>query len=129
MPLAEARAIWPEPGKLFGLSTHNEPQARNAEPHRPDEAGAPDYIGVGPVFPTPTKNTPDPQVGPERMGAIIRASSLTTVAIGGINRDNLREVLAAGAVNFALVRAVTQAENPRAAIVELMQIWRDALSR
>jgi thiamine-phosphate pyrophosphorylase len=123
MPLAEARELWPVPGKLFGLSTHNEQQAGDAEPQRPD------YIGVGPIFPTPTKDMPDPQVGPARMGAIIGASPLTAVAIGGINGNNLREVLAAGAVNFAVVRAVTQSENPRSAIAELMQIWRDALSR
>jgi thiamine-phosphate pyrophosphorylase len=122
MPLAEARAAWGEPGKVFGLSTHNPQQAQAAEAQQPD------YIGVGPVFPTPTKAIPDPQVGPEQMGAILRSSPLTAVAIGGIHAGNLREVLAAGAVNFAVVRAVTRAEDPRGAIAALTALWREAVT-
>ncbi len=116
MPLDEARRRWPEPGKKFGLSTHNEVQARLAG------QVAPDYIGVGPVFPTPTKAIPDPVLGLDRMGAIIRSSRLTTVAIGGINGSNLADVLRHGAVNFCVVRAVNQCAHPEAAIVELQAI-------
>ena len=76
----------------------------------------PDYIGVGPVFATPTKAMPDPVLGLAAMGAIMRASPLTTVAIGGIHAANLPQVLAHGAVNFAVVRAVNRAADPAAAI-------------
>ncbi len=118
MSLTEARRLWPVPGKVFGLSTHNEEQE-----HRAREL-APDYIGVGPVFPTPTKDKPDPTLGLERMGRIVRESPLTTVPIGGIDRDNLPEVLRQGAVNYCVLRAVNRAFDPRKAIKELQEIWR-----
>lgn len=119
MPLAEARRLWPEPGKLFGLSTHWEAQERRAREL------APDYIGVGPVFATPTKDRPDPTLGLELMGRIMRNSPLTTVAIGGINRENLPQVLGHGAANFSVVRAVNQCPDPAGAIRELQDIWRE----
>ena len=118
MPLPQARRLWPAEGKLFGLSTHDEDQAAAAVQLKPD------YIGVGPVYATPTKDVPDPTVGLERMGKIIASCPLTTVAIGGINTGNLPHVLRAGAINFAVVRAVNQSPKPRRAIVELMDIWR-----
>ncbi|MBI5843220.1 MAG: thiamine phosphate synthase [Deltaproteobacteria bacterium] len=118
MDIAEARSIWKTPGKIFGLSTHNEDQEKAAR------LLAPDYIGVGPVFSTPTKENPDPVVGLERMGEIIRSSPLTAVAIGGIDEKNLPDVISHGARNFAVVRAVNKSPNPEAAIALLMGIWR-----
>ena len=121
LPLAEARRRWPVPGKRFGLSTHSLAQAR--------QAGAlnPDYIGVGPVFATPTKAVPDPVLGLPEMAAILGAVPLTTVAIGGIDRGNLGQVLRYGARNFCVVRAVNQRPDPEAAIRELQEIWEAAL--
>lgn len=116
MLLGEARERWPVPGKVFGLSTHDEVQERKARELRPD------YIGVGPVFATPTKDKPDPVLGPDRAAAIVRASPLTTVAIGGIDAGNLGSLLRAGIVNFAVVRAVCSAEDPRAAIRALQAV-------
>ncbi|MBW1988264.1 MAG: thiamine phosphate synthase [Deltaproteobacteria bacterium] len=118
MGLARARELWPERGKIFGLSTHDEEQERAAR------ALSPDYVGVGPVWATPTKEKPDPTLGLSRMGAIVRSSPLCTVAIGGINADNLPRVLEQGAKNFAVVRAVNAAAEPRTAIRELMDLWR-----
>jgi thiamine-phosphate pyrophosphorylase len=118
MSLAEARRIWPTPGKIFGLSTHNEDQERRARDL------APDYIGVGPVFPTPTKDRPDPTLGLGRMGRIVRESPLTTVPIGGIDKDNLPDILRQGAVNYCVLRAVNLAPDPKKAIQELQEIWR-----
>lgn len=123
MPLAEARKLWPEPGKIFGLSTHSEDQEERAR------VLVPDYIGVGPVFATPTKEKPDPPLGPERMGRIIRNSPLTTVALGGINPDNLAAVLRQGAENYCAVRAVNLNPAPLAAIEELQAIWRECLAK
>ena len=123
MTVAEARQRWPDTGKIFGLSTHNEEQELRAR------EVAPDYIGVGPVFATPTKEKADPSLGPERMGRIVRNSPLTTVAIGGINTDNLAEVLRQGAVNYCVVRAVNQYADPRAAIRGLREIWRACCTR
>ncbi|MDP8237341.1 MAG: thiamine phosphate synthase, partial [Candidatus Erginobacter occultus] len=62
MPLGAARKILTRPGAIFGLSTHNAEQALAGI------ALGPDYIGVGPVFPTPTKAKPDPVLGLEEMG-------------------------------------------------------------
>ena len=117
-PIAVARAR--HPGiRIWGLSTHDEAQAAAAQTF------APDYIGVGPVFPTPTKARPDPTLGLERMGRIVKASACAAVAIGGINARNLREVLAAGAVNFAVVRPVCESSQPESAIRELQAFWRE----
>ena len=110
MSLAEARQRWPVSGKIFGLSTHSRQQAEHAV------VLSPDYIGVGPVFATPTKAIPDPALGLEEMGAIIRSTPLPTVAIGGIDASNLADVLKHGASSFAVVRAVNHAADPLAAI-------------
>jgi thiamine-phosphate pyrophosphorylase len=118
LSIVDARRRWPAPGKVFGLSTHNEDQEARARDL------APDYIGVGPVFTTPTKERPDPALGMDRMGRIIRGSPLTAVAIGGIDAGNLADVLRHGAVNFCVVRAVNQAQDPVSAIRRLQEIWR-----
>ena len=118
LPIDEARRLWPAPGKRFGLSTHNEEEALIAS------RLAPDYIGVGPVFATPTKAVPDPVLGPGRMGSIIRSVPVPAVALGGIDAGNLAEVLRHGARNFCVVRAVNRRPDPGTAIRELQSIWR-----
>ena len=116
MQVTEARRLYPSL-HLFGLSTHNEEQARLAA-HL-----SPDYCGVGPVYATPTKEIPDPALGPTRAGAIIRNAPFTTVAIGGINETNLHDVLEAGAINFAVVRSVCLSALPYDAIRRLQDLW------
>ena len=117
MSLGEARQRWPVPGKVFGLSTHSREQAARAV------AVAPDYIGVGPVFATPTKAIPDPVLGVEEMGMIVRAAPMPTVSIGGIGPENLTDVKRHGATAFAVVRAVNHAPDPVTAIRELQTLW------
>ena len=121
LPIDEARRLWNMPGKIFGLSTHNEEQAAAAVALKPD------YIGVGPVFPTPTKAIPDADLGVVRAGNIIKNSPLACVAIGGLNEQNLPDVLKAGAVNFCAVRAIMQSREPEKAIRALQQIWRETV--
>ncbi len=95
-------------GMLIGRSTHSLEEAVQAE-----SAGA-DYIGVGPVFATPTK--PDyPAVGTALLGQIRDRIQIPWVAIGGIDLKNLALVLSAGASRVAVVRAVTGASDPAAA--------------
>jgi thiamine-phosphate pyrophosphorylase len=118
LSLDEARRLWPPRGKRFGLSTHNEREAFLATRQSPD------YIGVGPVFATPTKAVPDPILGLERMASIVRASPVAAVAIGGIDGGNLAEVLRRGVRNFCVVRAVNRRPDPETAIRELQRIWR-----
>ena len=121
MPLDEARKLWSAPGKIFGLSTHSEAQELAARALKPD------YIGVGPVFPTPTKAIADPALGIELAGNIIKNSPLTCVALGGLDETNLAGVLKAGAVNFCAVRAIMQSPEPEKVIRALQQIWQAAV--
>ena len=111
----EVRARCPEL-RIVGLSTHNPDQVR-ASVTQPI-----DYIGVGPVYATPTKDIPDPTLGLETMGRMIAAAAHPAVAIGGIDASRLPDVLLAGAHNFAVVRAVCQSPDPYAAIRTLQQI-------
>jgi len=120
MPLDEARRRWPASRhKIFGISTHDEHQAQEAMRRSPD------YIGVGPVFTTPTKQVPDPVLGVERCAGVIRAAKVTSVAIGGLNPTRLSRLLAAGVRNFAVVRYVCRHPRPIEPIRELMRLWRE----
>ena len=116
MPVAEVRARYPGL-RIVGLSTHNLGQVRAAA--AAEGAARPDYIGVGPVYATPTKDVPDPTLGPARAGEMIAAAPFPAVAIGGINLETLPAVKAAGARNFAVVRPVCGAADPYAAICAL----------
>jgi thiamine-phosphate pyrophosphorylase len=104
MPIAVARNLLGSQ-RIIGRSTTN-PQ----EMHRALEEGA-DYIGVGPVYSTPTK----PDKAAAGLDYVRYAADHATVpwyAIGGIDTDTLREVLEAGADRVAVVRAIIAAENP-----------------
>jgi thiamine-phosphate pyrophosphorylase len=114
--IEDARRFWGTEKKIFGLSTHSMAQALAAVRQ------APDYIGIGPVFPTPTKAIPDPVLGLAQLRAITAATPLVSVPIGGIHQGNLKEVLACGSGNYAVVRAVTQSSDPVGAISALAQI-------
>ena len=113
MAPAEVRSRYPEL-KVVGLSTHNMDQVRAsiAQPI--------DYIGVGPVYATPTKHIPDPTLGLDTMSRMIAAAAHPAVAIGGIDASRLPDVIAAGARNYAVVRAVCQSEDPYSAILKLV---------
>lgn len=112
MPPQEVRLRFPEL-RIVGLSTHNidQVQASLTQPV--------DYIGVGPVYATPTKDIPDPTLGLDTMRRMIELAAHPAVAIGGIDTARLPDVLAAGARNFAVVRAVCQSADPYAAISAL----------
>lgn len=116
MPLSEARRRWNVPGKKFGLSTHSMEQAFQALEERPD------YIGVGPVFPTQTKKNADPALGTAETGRIMQAVPVTAVAIGGITPENLPGLQDAGADNFCVVSAVNGSPDPARAIRALQKI-------
>lgn len=94
--------------RLVGLSTHT--------PAQIDAAGAldVDYIGVGPVHATPTKPG-RPAVGTELVAYAAAHAPIPFFAIGGIHLDNVESVRAAGAQRIAVVRALTDADDPEAA--------------
>lgn len=91
---------------IVGISTHAPEQAMKAV-----EDGA-DYIGVGPVFATPTKQGRIP-VGLEYVKWTSKNIDIPAFAIGGINEDNFQQVLDAGAKRIAVVRAIINAESPQ----------------
>jgi thiamine-phosphate pyrophosphorylase len=94
--------------RLIGLSTHSPEQIDAAA-----DAGV-DYIGVGPVHATPTKPG-RPAVGLELVRYAAEHSALVFFAIGGIDGDNVAAVRDAGARRVAVVRALTDADDPRRA--------------
>ena len=114
LPPSEIRARYPDL-RIIGLSTHNINQTR-ASTSQPI-----DYIGVGPVYATPTKDIPDPTLGLETMGEMIAVAAHPAVAIGGIDLSRLHSVISAGARNFAVVRAVCQSSNPYDEIRKFME--------
>jgi thiamine-phosphate pyrophosphorylase len=107
--LAAARAII-GPGKIIGRSTHSLEQARAAL------AEGFDYIGYGPLFPTPTKQG-RPGIGMENIRTMEAevGSRIPAFCIGGIKRTNLAEVLAAGARRVVIVSDLLTSDDVRAA--------------
>lgn len=99
MDPAEARRVL-GPKRVLGISTHNPEQLAMA-----DKAPV-DYIAVGPVFTTSSKENPDPVIGLEGVGAARRLTSRPLVAIGGISEKNARAVMEAGADSIAVISAV-----------------------
>ena len=113
LPVAAARDLL-GPKSLIGLSTHSLDQALAAE------ADGADYLGFGPIFPTPTK--PDyGSIATELIREVAARTRAPMVCIGGIDATNLDEVLRAGAERVAVVRAVCGADNPEVAAWELKQ--------
>lgn len=108
-PLGAAREIMGA-GKLIGRSTHSLAQARAAL------AEGFDYIGFGPLFPTPTK-AGRPAIGLDEIAAMEQqvGSRIPAFCIGGITQATLPQVLAAGARRIVLVSALLQAPDVAAA--------------
>jgi thiamine-phosphate pyrophosphorylase len=103
-------------GRWLGLSTHNPEQLAEA-----DKSSA-DYLAIGPVFSTSSKEKPDPVVGLE---GIRRARQLTRkplVAIGGITRANAASVIEAGADSVAVISDLLR--DPRKSAEEFFRILR-----
>ena len=112
MPIADARRLGP-PEWIIGISAESVADAIRAE-----RDGA-DYVGVSPVFATPTKADHAAPLGLEGLRAIRAAVNIPLVAIGGIHAGNAREVVRAGADGLAVVSAIVAADDPRAAAEEL----------
>ena len=105
MPVREARRIVGSDA-LVGVSTHSIEQVRRAVLH-----GA-DYLGVGPLFSSKTKQFPE-LAGLDFVRQVSAETSLPAFALGGITLENLPEVLAAGACRVAVSAAICSADDPR----------------
>ncbi|MFW6133325.1 MAG: thiamine phosphate synthase [Planctomycetota bacterium] len=114
LPIAEARRLI-RPGGIVGRSTHSLAQAKAAVTE-----GA-DYIGVGPIFETATKDVGEPQ-GVKLYRDVAQAVKGTPlVPIGGITAANVGDLVDAGAARVAVSSGVCQAEDPKAAASAIRQ--------
>lgn len=124
LPAAAARRLAPEAspgggpvrGWTVGVSTHNPAQIAAAV------ASLPDYLAIGPVFPTANKDHPDPVVGLPGIAAARTAFDGPVVAIGGITAANAAAVWGAGADAIAVIGALWQQPNPVAAARRLLAL-------
>jgi len=112
-PLEEVRKLLGDE-KIIGLSTHSKEQAIEAV-----KLGA-DYIGVGPIFDTKTKEYAT--VGIEYLEFVAQNIKIPFVAIGGIKEGNIKEVVNAGAKSIALVTEITMAKNMKEKIEKLSNL-------
>jgi thiamine-phosphate pyrophosphorylase len=109
---ADARRLL-GPARLIGCSTHSREEARAAA-----EGGA-DFIVFGPIFDTPSKRPFGPPVGLSALAAVTRSVSLPVLAIGGMTAERAEAVRRHGARGVAVVSAILEAVDPRAAAAAL----------
>lgn len=121
LPPADARRIL-GPRSLVGFSTHNERQFRNAA------AEPVDYLALGPIFQTGSKLNPDPVVGLDEFRRLRSLTALPLVAIGGITRDNARDVIAAGADAIAVIGDLFAGSCNAASIRMRAECWVELLA-
>jgi len=111
---ATARALLGA-GKLLGLSCETPQAVQGVNPHLVD------YLGLGPVFGTPTKPDHDRPIGFEGLAQLVALTSLPTVAIGGLNAGHQSKVLASGANGQAVVSAICGTISPKDAALTFTQ--------
>lgn len=101
LPLREARKIMG--GRIIGISTHNIPEATEAE------KGGADYIGFGPIFHTTTKDAGEPR-GVDVLEQITKSVEIPVLAIGGINPGNAGPVFGTGCAGVAVSSGVLEGD-------------------
>lgn len=121
LPVEDARKIC-RPPRWVGVSTHNVNQLREAA------LTSADYIAVGPIFPTVTKENPDPVVGLELLREARKLTAKPLVAIGGITVGNAAAVYAAGADSVAVIGDLASARDPAEQIRKFLAIAESVLS-
>jgi thiamine-phosphate pyrophosphorylase len=119
MPISTARQLAP-PGFLIGVSVGTVGEAVQAE-----REGA-DYLALSPIFSTASKDDAGPGRGLDRLREIRRAVSIPLIAIGGINRQNAGDVIAAGADGIAVISAVVASPDIMAAARELKDLVQES---
>lgn len=118
MPCTTARRLL-GPDRIIGLSVENFEQIEEA--NRLDV----DYIGISPVFATPTKTDTAMPFGLDGLARAVRMSVHPTVAIGGMNEGTAAETIARGTDGIAVVSAIVTAASPREAASRLLKIIDD----
>ncbi|MBV9760356.1 MAG: thiamine phosphate synthase [Acidobacteriaceae bacterium] len=113
-PVAARRVVSDE---VMGFSTHNKQQLARAN-EEPVE-----YLSIGPIFPTTSKDRPDPVVGLDRLRELRTLTAKPLVAIGGITMLNAREVLAGGADSVALISGILAENCDRKSLRRTAEEW------
>ena len=119
-PVSEIRRLAGE-GFIIGATAKTVEQAKRAE------AEGADYLGIGAVFPSPTKKNAI-RITAEQFRVIKGSTSLPAVAIGGISRENLPTLRSLGADGFALVSAIFGQEDIKTACEDLKQLAADNIT-
>jgi thiamine-phosphate pyrophosphorylase len=99
--------------KIIGTSAFNETEAMEAE-----KAGA-DYLGISPIFTTPTKPELETGIGIDGLRKIRKSAKIPMVGIGGLGSTNAYDVIMAGADGVAVVSAIVSAADPEKAAAEI----------
>lgn len=120
LPAREVRRLL-GPDKLLGVSAHDLMEARQAQ-----KDGA-DYLGVGAMYATATKQDARPTT-PEELRRIREAVDLPIVVIGGINRSTVEDFRGTGIDGLAVVSAVVAQPDPAGAARELLRLFRETQS-
>ncbi|WP_166510430.1 thiamine phosphate synthase [Desulfallas thermosapovorans] len=118
LPVTVVRPLLGE-DKIIGLSVSNEEELREGE-----NTGA-DYLGVGPVFATPTKDDAAAPLGIEKLRLLRQKTRLPLVAIGGIDLDNLKAVRDTGMDGVAVVSALMTSPDIQAAARRMINLWQN----
>lgn len=119
-PAEEARRLL-GPSALIGLTANTLEQLDAVRAMAP---GTVDYVGIGVIRPTATKQDHPPVLGVDGFRMLAAASPVPAVAIGGVGLADVQELRHAGAAGVAVVSAVCAAEDPRAAAEALRRAWR-----
>lgn len=114
MPITEVQKLVGD--KIIGLSTHSPEQAQKAI------ADGADYLGVGPVFKTYTKDDVCDPVGLEYLEYAVKNVKIPFIAIGGIKEHNLNEIVSRGAKRISLVTEIVGAEDIYQKIKQIQNI-------
>jgi thiamine-phosphate pyrophosphorylase len=113
LPPHEVRALV-GPGMLVGVSCHGMADVHEAV------AGGADYLALGPIYATPSKETYGPPLGPDMLRQARAVCPISILAIGGITAQRVPEVTAAGADGVAVISAVLASPDPGRASRELI---------
>jgi thiamine-phosphate pyrophosphorylase len=119
MPLETAKKILGD-SMVIGISAESLQDAIEAE------KGGADYLGVSPIYATPTKTDTAPPLGLKGLRKIRKAVKLPLVGIGGLTRENSSDVIRNGADGVAVVSAIVSADDPEAAAKALRHVIEEA---
>jgi thiamine-phosphate pyrophosphorylase len=118
IPIETARRLL-GPDKIIGLTVHNVDEALEAE-----RLGA-DYIGLAPIFQTDTKEDSGEPCGVEMITQVHENVCLPIIAVGGIDKSNVTDVIKKGADGFVSVSAILNSDNVEKEIEDYIKIMNE----